>query len=116
MYYIIHCQRSKIKMFPSLPHIVEYIKSHHFAFMPQSVLQSLPPPLLPLIHPSLPVFASQSADAKSLRDPSKIKAIRLQVRQTFELRFLVNRVKEQQPSPMDILYYALHFVYKSVYQ
>lgn len=93
---------------PAPPLSLPFTKSPHFTFMPQfdhnhsinstHILNSIPdllffsspptcpstPPSHPLIHPQLPLFASQSADAKSLRDPSKIKAIRLQVGRAFD--------------------------------
>lgn len=94
----------------SLP--LPFTKSSHFAFMPQfdhnhsigfiHILNSISdfcvfslhphvlqhPSLTPSsLNPTPTFFVSQSADAKSLRDPAKIKAMRLQVGRALAILF-----------------------------
>lgn len=56
------------------------------------VPQSCPISLPRLNATPLPCFAFHSADAKSLRDPSKIKTMRLQVGQAFDLSRLLQDI------------------------
>lgn len=91
------CQSLTI-IIPSIP-LISAIPSMIFPFLfiylfilccpiPQSCPISLPR----LNATALPCFAFHSADAKSLRDPSKIKTMRLQVGQAFDLSRLLRDI------------------------
>lgn len=70
----------------SSSHILNYIPDLFFFCL---VLQSCPLSFSSCICPPPSCNAVQPADAKSLRDPSKIKAMRLQVSHTFNFQSLL---------------------------